>query len=159
VLSQLLNEMDGIGPIKQVIVIGATNRPDLLDAALLRPGRFDRMVYVPLPNCKARKAILHVHLATIPVDVSEFGERESIELWLADSTEGYSGAELAMLCREAAMGAAREAVLSKKSGVEIHVDCCKVYKRHLDDALLSVQPRISSTMIDFYDAYKKRGRK
>lgn len=78
VLSQMLNEMDGIGPVREVVIIAATNRPDLLDAALLRPGRFDRLVYVPLPDWEARRDIALKMLRSIPLRLSDaFLERES----------------------------------------------------------------------------------
>eukprot|EP00873_Tetraselmis_striata_P008262 jgi/Tetstr1/428526/TSEL_001856.t1 len=102
VLSQLLSEMDGLVGRQGVIVVAATNRPDCVDAALLRPGRFDRLVYVPPPDRAAREAIFAVHLRGTPVaaDVS-LGE-------LAERTEHYTGADIAGVCREAALAALEE---------------------------------------------------
>lgn len=102
-LNQLLVEMDGFDPGEGVIVIAATNRPDVLDPALLRPGRFDRQVHVPLPDIRGREAILKVHMRKVPVadDIDA-----SI---LARGTPGFSGADLANLINEAALFAAREA--------------------------------------------------
>ncbi len=100
-LNQLLVEMDGFEGSEGIIVIAATNRPDVLDPALLRPGRFDRQVYVPLPDIRGREAILKVHMRKVPVaddvDVSV----------LARATPGFSGADLANLVNEAALFAAR----------------------------------------------------
>ncbi|MBU0745109.1 MAG: AAA family ATPase, partial [Gammaproteobacteria bacterium] len=100
-LNQLLVEMDGFVGKEGVIVIAATNRPDVLDPALLRPGRFDRQVVVPLPDILGREAILRVHMRKIPL---EKGIDPSI---FARSTPGFSGADLANLVNEAALFAAR----------------------------------------------------
>ena len=100
-LNQLLVEMDGFEGTEGVIVIAATNRPDVLDKALLRPGRFDRQVYVGLPDIRGREQILKVHSRKVPID-------EMVELSvLARGTPGFSGADLANLVNEAALFAAR----------------------------------------------------
>ena len=101
-LNQLLVEMDGFEGSEGVIVIAATNRPDVLDPALLRPGRFDRQVVVPLPDLKGREQILKVHMRKVPVA----GDVEP--LTIARGTPGFSGADLANLVNEAALFAARE---------------------------------------------------
>ena len=100
-LNQMLVEMDGFETNVGVIVVAATNRPDILDAALLRPGRFDRQVYVTLPDIRGREQILNVHMRKVPLgqDVSA--------LVIARGTPGMSGADLANLCNEAALMAAR----------------------------------------------------
>ncbi|MEW6001045.1 MAG: ATP-dependent zinc metalloprotease FtsH [Nitrospirota bacterium] len=108
-LNQLLVEMDGFESNQGVIIIAATNRPDVLDPALLRPGRFDRQVVVPQPDVKGRLEILKVHTKNIPVD-----EKISLEQ-IARGTPGFSGADLANLVNEAALLAARKS----KSKVEI----------------------------------------
>ena len=101
-LNQLLVEMDGFEENLGVIVIAATNRPDVLDAALLRPGRFDRQVMVGLPDIKGREQILNVHLKKVPIDKTVVSEV------IARGTPGFSGADLANLVNEAALLAARK---------------------------------------------------
>ena len=100
-LNQMLVEMDGFETNLGVIVVAATNRPDILDTALLRPGRFDRQVYVTLPDIRGREQILNVHMRKIPV-----GQDVSANV-IARGTPGMSGADLANLCNEAALMAAR----------------------------------------------------
>ena len=100
-LNQMLVEMDGFETNLGVIVVAATNRPDILDAALLRPGRFDRQVYVTLPDIRGREQILNVHLRKLPL-----GDDVQPDI-LARGTPGMSGADLANLCNEAALMAAR----------------------------------------------------
>ena len=100
-LNQMLVEMDGFETNLGVIVVAATNRPDILDAALLRPGRFDRQVYVTLPDIRGREQILNVHMRKIPVG------QDVAPAIIARGTPGMSGADLANLCNEAALMAAR----------------------------------------------------
>ena len=126
VLNQLLAEMDGIEDLQNVIVIGATNRPDMLDSALMRPGRFDRIVYVDVPDKAGRLSILKIHTEGVPLD-------KSIDIKkLADETEGYTGADLESLVRESAMLALRE-----------DIDTKKVTKKHFEKAMDKVQPSVS----------------
>lgn len=109
-LNQLLVEMDGFEGNEGVIVIAATNRPDVLDPALLRPGRFDRQVVVPLPDIRGREQILRVHLGKVPMDAN-------VDVMsIARGTPGFSGADLANLVNEAALFAARD----NKRKVTIH---------------------------------------
>jgi transitional endoplasmic reticulum ATPase len=101
VLNQLLTEMDGIEKLERVTVIAATNRPDLLDPALLRPGRFDSLIEIPMPDKETRAAIFQVHTRDMPLKNVDIND-------LAGRTEGFSGADIAALCREAGMFAIRE---------------------------------------------------
>jgi len=107
-LNQLLTEMDGFGTNSGVILIGATNRADVLDRALLRPGRFDRQIFVDMPDLNEREEILKVHLKPLKLDIN-------VDVaFLARQTPGFSGADLANICNEAALIAARK----KKTSVE-----------------------------------------
>ena len=141
VVSQLLTEIDGLEKLEGVVVIGATNRPDILDPALLRPGRFDRIVYVPPPDKKARYEILKIHTRRMPL-------AEDVKLEeLADITEGFSGSDLEVLVREAGLLALREDINAKK-----------VYKRHFEQALKKIKPSITPEMIRYYQAWSERSK-
>jgi transitional endoplasmic reticulum ATPase len=101
-VSQLLTEMDGLLALQTVVVIAATNRPDILDPALIRPGRFDRLIYVPAPNSESRLEILKIYTKTMPLD------KEIDFIYIQKNTKGYSGADLKAVCREASMNAMRK---------------------------------------------------
>ncbi|KAK1936693.1 Spermatogenesis-associated protein 5 [Phytophthora citrophthora] len=137
VLSQLLTELDGLEPLKRVLVVAATNRPDLLDPALMRPGRIDRALYVSPPDVPARQQILQIHTRKTPLasDVN-LGE-------LAIATAQFSGAELQALCREAALHA-----------VEEDRSAANVGKRHFVRALSVVTPQIDSRMLAFFERFR-----
>jgi transitional endoplasmic reticulum ATPase len=108
IVSQLLTEMDGLEDLKGVIVIGATNRPDIVDEALLRPGRFDRLLEIPLPDNEARKEILKIHTLKKPLDGTVSLDK------LVELTKGYSGADIAALVNAAAMSAIKEYVTANR---------------------------------------------
>jgi transitional endoplasmic reticulum ATPase len=134
IVNQLLTEMDGIQSLKGVVVLGATNRPDILDPALLRPGRFDRVLYVPPPDKAARLAIFKIHTREMPLD-------EDVDLdILASVTEGYTGADIEAVVREAAMLAARE-----------NINAQKVSMRHFEKALLKIKPSVGAEEKAEYD--------
>jgi transitional endoplasmic reticulum ATPase len=108
VISQLLTEMDGIMTLEDVVIVAATNRPDIVDPAVLRPGRFDRLIYVPEPDEKARFEIFKLYTKDMPL-------AKDVDLpHLANATKSYSGADIDALCREAAMNALRNDVKSKE---------------------------------------------
>ena len=110
-LNQILSEMDGFEPHEEVVVLAATNRPDVLDSALLRPGRFDRKVYLELPDRAARRAILGIHARKIPLAPDVDLDR------VADRTIGFSGADLANLVNEAALLAGRRGLEAVDMGL------------------------------------------
>ncbi|MHA1836062.1 MAG: CDC48 family AAA ATPase, partial [Candidatus Odinarchaeia archaeon] len=134
VVNQLLAEMDGIQEMKGVIVIASTNRPDIIDPGLLRPGRFDRLILVPAPDKEARRKILEVHTSKMPLD-------DDVNLdTLTNLTEGFSGADIENLCREAGMMAVRE-----------NLKQAKVSARHFEEALKKISPSITPELIKQYE--------
>ncbi|BES81563.1 CDC48 family AAA ATPase [Pyrodictium abyssi] len=144
IVNQLLTEMDGIEPLQHVVVIAATNRPDILDPALLRPGRFDRLIYVPPPDKKARLEILRIHTRKMPL-------ADDVDLEkIAEKTEGYTGADLEAVCREAAMIAVREAFKKNKKPTTT-----VVRMEHFEKALKAVQPSLTPEDIRRYERLAK----
>ncbi len=141
IVSQLLTEMSGIEEMKNVVIIAATNRPDLIDPALLRPGRIDRFVLVPAPDEKGRLEILKVHTKNMPLKNVDLKE-------LAKRTEGFSGADLEALCREAAMNALRENMKAKE-----------VTKKHFEEAFKKITPSIDQKMVKYYEKFIERTKK
>jgi len=136
VLSQLLNEMDGVENLNDVTIVAATNRPDMIDKALMRPGRLDRIVYVKLPDRETRKEIFELKLKQIPV-----GSDVDVEV-LVSRTEKYSGAEIAAVCNEAAFMA-----------LESDINCCQIGMGHFEMALGIVTPRTSDSTIEYFDNF------
>jgi transitional endoplasmic reticulum ATPase len=133
VLNQLLAEMDGLEDLNDVLVIGATNRPDMLDTALLRPGRFDKILLVNAPEEEGRLQILKIHTSKMPL-------AKDVELKeIAKETNGYTGADLEAVVREAAYFALREDINSKQ-----------VRKKHFTDAMQKVKPSVNKSTIDLY---------
>ncbi|MCD6138090.1 MAG: AAA family ATPase, partial [Deltaproteobacteria bacterium] len=154
IVNQLLTEMDGMQPLENVVVIAATNRPELLDKALLRPGRFDKIIYVPPPDREARKAIFKVHTRNMPL-------AEDVDLEkLAEMTENYVGADIEAVCREAAMNALRR-VLSKLEMSETREErerILKDLKVTMEDfraALKKVPPSITDEIKRYYENIRK----
>ena len=109
VVSQILTEMDGLEELQDVMVIGATNRPDMIDQAMLRPGRFDRIIEVPKPNETERRHILEIHTKGKPMSEIDLGK-------VVDATDGFSGADLESVTSRAAMAALRRHIRGKKAG-------------------------------------------
>ncbi len=134
VLSQLMLEIDGVEELTDVVVVGATNRPDLIDPSMLRPGRLDRLIYVRPPDMKARTEILGIYAKNMPL-----AEDVSLEKITAE-TEGYSGADLELVCREAAMTAMRRDIKTEH-----------VTSQDFDEALKKVKPSITPSMIKQYE--------
>ena len=107
VISQMLTELDGLEDLKGVVVIGATNRPDIIDEALLRPGRFDRLLEVPVPDKESRREILKIHTSKKPLDHNTVNIDKLVEL-----TDGYTGADIAAMVNAAAMSAIKEHMMT-----------------------------------------------
>jgi transitional endoplasmic reticulum ATPase len=133
-ISQILSEMDGLESLHNVVVIAATNRPDIIDPALLRPGRFDRMVEIGMPDQEARLDILKIHTEKRPL-------AEDVDLAaISKRTDGYSGADLAAVCNEAVMLAIREYVLAGKPQEDEEIEKYKIEGKHFEEALKKVLP-------------------
>ena len=139
IVNQILVEMDGIENRKGIVTIASTNRPDIVDPAFLRPGRFDRLIYVEAPDFESRIKILEVHTKNMPLT-------EDISLkHIAQLTEGYSGADLENLCREAGMEAIREK-MEKFDYIEY---------RHFEFALEKIKSTLPTEIIQRYEAMAK----
>lgn len=147
VISQILTELDGLESLNSVMVIAATNRPDIIDPALLRPGRFDRLIEIGLPDEQARQQILKIHMAKKPL-----AEDVKVEE-LAKLTDKYSGADLGAVVNEAVMLAIREYVQSGACKIDDKTCDYKVEKKHFDEALKLVQPTASE--MDLYKKFAK----
>jgi len=145
VISQLLTEMDGLEVLSNVIIIAATNRPDIIDAALLRPGRFDRLLYVPPPDKEARMQILKIHTSKKPL-----ADDVNIDS-LANQTEGYTGADIAALASAAVMLALREHIEKYKDPkkAESAKNELKVHMKNFEEAMKKIRP-LSKHEIDTY---------
>ncbi|XP_074197346.1 ATPase family gene 2 protein homolog A isoform X4 [Camelus bactrianus] len=139
VLAQLLTEMDGIEQLKNVTILAATNRPDRIDKALLRPGRIDRIIYVPLPDAATRREIFNLQFHSMPIS----NDVDLNELIL--QTDTYSGAEIIAVCKEAALQALEE---------DIQANC--IMKRHFTQALSTVTPRLPESLRHFYEDYQEK---
>ncbi len=139
VVNQLLTEIDGLEELHNVVIIGATNRPDIVDTALLRPGRFDRIIMVGSPEESSREKIFKIHTKDMPlardVDIKELAKR----------TEGYAGADIESMCREAAIIALRK-----------NMDAKEVTKKDFDAAFDKVQPSITKEIENSYKALKEQ---
>ena len=151
VISQFLTEMDGLEELRNVVIIAATNRPDIVDPALLRPGRFDRMLLVPPPDLEARKQIFRIHTKKTPL-----GEDVRLDD-LAKKTDGYTGADIASICNTAVMlsikehiGKAKDVEDAKKKAKGL-----KVAKRHFDEAMQKVKP-ISGQELRMYERFSQQ---
>jgi len=142
VISQLLTEMDGIVALEDIVVIAATNRPDIVDPAVLRPGRFDRLIYVPEPDAAARLEIFKIHTKNMPlskgVDIKE----------LAQVAKGYSGADMSSVCREAGINALRRDISAKE-----------ITLSDFEKAMQKVPPSISPDMENWYKSFMKQAQR
>src|SRR3989344_2673472 len=125
-VNQMLTEMDGLEALNDVVVIAATNRPDIVDPALLRQGRFDRIIYIPIPDESARKNIFEIYLKEMPVTKGIDAQK------LATLTEGYVGADIEGVCREAAMIALREDIKVKEVKMEHFMKALEVVHASVD---------------------------
>ncbi|ELZ34829.1 ATPase AAA [Halogeometricum pallidum JCM 14848] len=154
VVSQLLTELDGLESLEDVVVVATTNRPDLIDSALLRPGRLDRHVHVPVPDEEARRAIFGVHSEHKPL-------ADDVDLdKLARKTDGYVGADIEAVCREASMAASREFIRSvSREEVEDSIGNVRVTMDHFEAALDEVGPSVTEETRRRYEEIEERFQK
>jgi len=138
VVNQLLTEMDGLENLNEVVIIAATNRPDILDTAMLRPGRFDRIVLANAPDQKSREEIFRIHTKSMPLKNVDFKD-------LAKKSKGYVGADIESVCREAAILALRDSM-----------DAKEVTTKYFDKALEKVRPSITEDIEKTYEEMKNR---
>ncbi len=142
VVNQLLAEMDGIENLTDVVVIAATNRPDIIDSALLRPGRLDRVIFVPPPDKESRLAIFKIHTRNMPLAKDVDLEK------LAEMTEYFTGADIEAVCREAALLTLRENMEAKEIPMENFIK-----------AIEKIGPSLNDKIIEFYKSFSERARK
>ena len=161
VINQILTEMDGMGSKKNVFIIGATNRPDIIDSAILRPGRLDQLMYIPLPDDGSRTSILKANLRKTPV-------AKSVDLkFLAKITKGFSGADLTEICQRACKLAIRENIEADikrekeraKAGGSMDVDdedeLSEVGKRHFEEAMRFARRSVTDQDIKKYEKFSQ----
>jgi transitional endoplasmic reticulum ATPase len=139
VVNQLLTEIDGLEELHNVVIIGATNRPDILDTALLRPGRFDRIILVGAPDKETRKQIFTLHTKNMPL------AKDVILATLAEKTDGYAGADIASICREAAIIALRRDMTATTVGA-----------KDFNEAMEKVRPSITPEIEKDYEELKNQ---
>ncbi|WP_089676148.1 CDC48 family AAA ATPase, partial [Halobacterium hubeiense] len=151
VVSQLLTELDGIEELEDVVVVATTNRPDLIDSALLRPGRLDRHVHVPVPDEDARRAILDVHTRNKPL-------ADDVDLdYLASETANFVGADIEALVREATMNATREFINSVDPEEAIEsVGNVRITAEHFDEALTDITPSVDEDVREQYEELEEK---
>lgn len=147
VINQILTEIDGVGARKSVFVIGATNRPDILDKAVTRPGRLDQLIYIPLPDYGSRLSIFKANLRKSPVDPSVNLEA------LAKATEGFSGADITEICQRAAKNAIRESVTADLERAK------KIEAGELDDAETPFEDPVPFIRKDHFEEAMSRARR
>uniref|UniRef100_A0A665WAZ2 vesicle-fusing ATPase n=1 Tax=Echeneis naucrates TaxID=173247 RepID=A0A665WAZ2_ECHNA len=159
VINQILTEMDGMSDKKNVFIIGATNRPDIIDSAILRPGRLDQLIYIPLPDKPSRRAILNANLRKSPV-------ARDVDLdYLSGITEGFSGADLTEICQRACKMAIREAIEAeikaerqrqRRPGIPMDEDfdpVPEIRKDHFEEAMRFARRSVSDNDIRKYEMF------
>eukprot|EP00922_Rhytidocystis_sp_ex-Travisia-forbesii_P000818 GHVS01001181.1.p1 GENE.GHVS01001181.1~~GHVS01001181.1.p1 ORF type:complete len:811 (+),score=158.51 GHVS01001181.1:81-2513(+) len=161
VMNQLLTEIDGVGPKKNLFFIGATNRPELLDEALLRPGRLDQLIYIPLPDLPARISVLQAVLRKSPL-------ASNLPIpFVGQKTAGFSGADLAELCQRAAKAAIRDSIaadeLKRGNAEEGAMDTedsgdmvAEITRKHFEEAFHGARRSVSQTDLAKYDSFRMK---
>jgi len=157
VMNQLLTEMDGIGAKKNVFIIGATNRPDIIDPALMRPGRLDQLIYIPMPDVDSRLGILKSTLRNSPVS-------KDVDLrYIAESTDKFTGADLTEICQRAAKLAIREEIEKDKLRIELGdgveeqniQEISEILPKHFEDAIRNARRSVSDKDMAQYSSFAR----
>lgn len=162
VINQLLTEMDGVGVRKNVFFIGATNRPEILDEALMRPGRLDQLIYIPLPDKPSRCGVLKANLRKTPI-------AKDVDLdFVGQLTEGFSGADLTELCQRACKSAIRDAIEAEarrkaaealNPGQEVRMGADPVpelTRRHFEEALRGARISVTSVDLEKFEQFRRK---
>jgi len=155
VMNQLLTEIDGVGVKKNLFFIGATNRPELLDEALLRPGRLDQLIYIPLPDYPARLGILRAILRKSPV-------ASNIPIdFIARKTDGFSGADLAELCQRAAKAAIRDSIAAdelkrNEDSMDTGNAANEITRKHFEEAFQNARRSVTLSDLGKYDNFRMK---
>merc|ERR1712151_1310253 len=152
VMNQLLTEIDGVGVKKNVFFVGATNRPELLDDALLRPGRLDQLIYIPLPDRPARQQVFESTLKKSPI-------APNVSLaFMAEMTDGMSGADIAELCQRAAKAAIRDAIAADELKTDdMDVDeANEITRKHFEEAMGGARKSVAVTDLAKYDQFRQK---
>ena len=160
VMNQLLTEIDGVGVKKNLFFVGATNRPDILDEALLRPGRLDQLIYIPLPDQPSRLSILKANLRKSPIS-------KDVDMgFMARITEGFSGADLTEICQRAAKAAVRESITADakiKAMRELDPNFTpandpvpEICRKHFEEALKGARRSVTATDLDRFEAFRRK---
>jgi transitional endoplasmic reticulum ATPase len=153
-MNQLLTEMDGIGAKKNVFIIGATNRPDILDPALMRPGRLDQLIYIPMPDTESRLGVLKATLSKSPVN-------KDVDLrYIAESTDKFTGADLTEICQRAAKLAIREDIQKEKLKQELPdasdmEEIVEIMPKHFEDAIRNARRSVSDKDLAQYSSFAR----
>merc|ERR1711988_910891 len=152
--NQLLTEIDGVGAKKNVFFVGATNRPELLDEALLRPGRLDQLIYIPLPDLPARQGIIEATFKKSPV-------APNVPLsFIAQKTEGFSGADLAELGQRAAKAAIRDCIAAEELKVgeddAMGDTGSEITRKHFEEAFAGARRSVANNDLAKYDQFRRK---
>ena len=149
IVNQILTEIDGVGAKKSVFCIAATNRPDMIDPALMRPGRLDQLVYLPLPDLASRLSILKSCTRKSPlagdVDLDA----------LAEIMDGFSGADITEVCQRSAKLAIRQHIYDFESGIPSTSACREINKAHFDSAMLVARKSVSAADVKKFERFRK----
>merc|ERR1719198_1708736 len=149
IVNQILTEIDGVGSKKSVFIIAATNRPDMLDSAVMRPGRLDQLVYLPLPDFESRLSILRAATRKSPmaddVDLNHY----------AEIMEGFSGADITEVCQRACKLAIRQLIADSAAGLTQEESCSYISKAHVDEAMSFARKSVTAADVKKFERFQE----